>query len=217
VTRGCVGWSQQENLSVPKHVIAKVVALSVVGLLIVPAFAAEGEQIEGLDLFQSSNIGNFIFTLIIFGLFIALLGKYAWGPILKTLKEREDNIHDALVEAKREREAADVLLKEYETKIDKAREEATAIVEEGKRDAEDVRRRIHEEAQAEAKQMIERAKREIQLASDTAVKDLYDKTAEIAVTVAGAIVERELSISDHEQLVTDALRKIDDQHGARLN
>jgi len=186
-------------------------------LIAVPALAAEGEEISGLQLFLSSNIGNFIFTTIIFGLFITLLGKYAWGPILKTLKQREDSIHNSLVEAKREREEADALLKQYKIQIEKAREEATAIVEEGKRDAQDVRRRIHEEAQGEARQMIERAKREIQLATDTAVKDLYDKTADIAVTVAGAIVERELSTADHEQLVADALKRIENQNGARLN
>lgn len=186
-----------------------------------PVWAAEGGHgeapTEGIALFTSANIGNFIFTLIIFGGFIVLLGKTAWGPILKTLKEREDNIHKALVDAKREREEADELLKQYKIQIEKAREEATAIVEEGKRDAEDVRRRIHEEAQVEAKQMVDRAKREIQLATDTAVKDLYDKTADIAVTVAGAIVERELSVSDHEQLVADALKSIEAQNGARLN
>lgn len=195
----------------------KSLALATVGLLAAPAMAAEGEGPSGLDLFLSGNIGNFIFTVIIFGGFIFLLGKYAWGPILKVLKEREDNIHNALVEAKREREEADALLKKYQIQIEKAREEATAIVEEGKRDAEDVRRRIHDEAQVEAKQMAERAKREIQLATDAAVKELYDKTAEVAVTVASAIVERELSVTDHEQLVNDALKRIEDQDGARLN
>lgn len=201
----------------PQRLLPKCLALLAVALLAGPVLAAEGEKTEGIALFTSANIGNFIFTVIIFGGFITLLSKTAWGPILKTLKQREDNIHHALVEAKREREEADALLAKYKEQIEHAREEATAIVEEGKRDAEDVRRRIHEEAQTEAKQMVERAKREIQLATDAAVKELYDKTAEVAVGVAGSIIQRELSASDHQQLVSEALQRIENEQGAKLN
>ena len=151
---------------------------------------------------------NAVITLIIFGSVVLILGKYAWPPLIKVLDDRQKAIRESLENAKREREASEALLKQYQEKIDSSREEATAIVEEGKRDAEDVRRRIHEEARSEANQMIDRAKREIQLATDTAVKELYDKTAELSVRVAAGIIRKELSARDHEGLVAESLERM---------
>jgi F-type H+-transporting ATPase subunit b len=178
-----------------------------------PAFAAEA----GEPSIFSGDIGNFIFTLIIFVIVVTVLGKFAWKPVLRVLQQREQMIHDALVEAKRERAEADKLLARYQQQVDHAREEATAIVEEGKRDAEAVRRRLHEEAQREAGEMIERAKREIRLATDAAVKDVYDLAGRLAVEVAGQVLQAEVSPDKHRQLVQDALGRISAADNARRN
>ena len=178
-----------------------------------PALAAEG----GEPSIFSGDIGNFIFTLIIFVIVVTVLGKFAWKPVLRVLQQREQMIHDALVEAKRERAEADKLLARYQQQVDHAREEATAIVEEGKRDAEAVRRRLHEEAQREADEMIERAKREIRLATSAAVKDVYDLTGRLAIEVAGQVLQAEVSPDKHRQLVQDALNRISAADDVRQN
>ncbi len=180
--------------------------------------AAETEEaVNGLQIFLGTDVGNAIFTLIVFITVIAILGKFAWKPILSGLEKREQVIYDALVEAKRERQEADALLRQYKEQIEQARQEATAIVEEGKRDAETVRQRIHTEAREEADQMIDRARREIQLATDSAVKELYDRTADIAVNVAGKIISKELTPGDHAQLVQQSLERIRESDRAKLN
>ena len=97
---------------------------------------------------------------------------------------------------------------EYQTQLNQAREQATAIVDEGRRDAEVVRRRVHDEAQREADQMIARAKREIDLATDAAVKQLYDQTASLATNIASQIVGRELKAEDHQGLVKESLERM---------
>jgi len=178
-----------------------------------PAFAAEA----GEPSIFSGDIGNFIFTLIIFVIVVTVLGKFAWKPVLRVLQQREQMIHDALVAAKRERAEADKLLARYQQQVDHAREEATAIVEEGKRDAEAVRRRLHEEAQREAGEMIDRANREIRLATDAAVKDVYDLAGRLAVEVAGQVLQAEVSPDKHRQLVQDALGRISAADNARRN
>ena len=118
----------------------------------------------------AGDLGNSLWTLLIFVLVLVILGKFAWGPILKTLQARESFIHEALAKAKADRDEAEARLKEYEERLATARAEATAIVEEGRRDAEVVKRKIEEDAKHEADKMIERAKREIQLATDAATK-----------------------------------------------
>lgn len=169
-----------------------------------PALAQEHGGGGENNLF-AGNIGNFIWTLVIFLAVVFVLGKFAWGPILNTLQTRESFIHEALAKAKKDRDEAEARLREYEARLAAARAEATAITDEGRRDAEAVKRRIEAEAKAEADKMIERAKREIQIAVETATKEMYRRAAILATKMATRIIGRELTPQDHERLIAEAI------------
>lgn len=175
-------------------------------LLALPALAAGGGS-EEPNIF-AGDLGNVIWTLLIFGSAVFVLGKYAWGPLLEKMQEREEFIRDSLLKAKHERESAEARLQQYEARLTAARAEATAIVEEGRRDAEAVRHKIEEDAREEAAKTLERSKREIELASQTAVKQLYDVSGRLATELAGRIVAREIKPEDHERLIQDAINEI---------
>ena len=179
----------------------------------VPALAAEAEHEAPPSLF-AGDLGNSVWTGLIFVLVLVVLGKYAWGPILNTLQTRENFIREALEKAKRDREQAEERLREYEERLASARAEASAIVDEGRRDAEVVKRRIEEDAKRQADLMIERAKREIQIATDTASKSLFTLSAKLATEVAARVLGRELSAQDHERLIAEGIDGLD---GARRN
>jgi F-type H+-transporting ATPase subunit b len=187
-------------------IVRTLVRASLAILASVPALAAEAQEQEP-SIF-AGNLGNVIVTLIIFGLVITVLGKLAWRPLLTVLNERERSIRESLETARRERQAAEEVLARYQTQLEKAREEAGAIVEEGRRDGEAVRRRIHDEARGQANEIIERARREIRLATDAALKELYDHTADLAVKLAGGIIRKELSAEDHRRLVAESLDRM---------
>lgn len=186
-----------------------LVALALLALA-VPALAAaaEGSPESSPSLF-AGDLGNSAWTLLIFALVLVVLGKFAWGPILSTLQSRESFIRQALESAKHDREAAEARLKEYEQKLAASRAEATAIVEEGRRDAEVVKRRIEAAAKEEADKTIERAKREIQIATDTATKELYTLSAKLATQLAAQVIGRELSPQDHQRLISQAIDGIE--------
>jgi F-type H+-transporting ATPase subunit b len=175
--------------------------------LAVPALAAEAEH-EAPSLF-AGDLGNSVWTALIFFLVLVVLGKFAWGPILNTLQTRENFIREALEKAKRDREEAEARLREYEERLAAARGEASAIVDEGRRDAEVVKRRIEEEAKRQADLTIERAKREIQIATDTATKELYQLSAKLATQMAARVIGRELSAQDHERLIAEGIDGLD--------
>lgn len=186
--------------SMIKRVLFLLAALTMVAL---PVLAAEGA--EAPPSLLAGNIGNVIWTVLIFVLVLVVLGKYAWGPILGTLQQRESFIHEALAKAKRDRDEAEVRLKEYEERLANARAEATAIVDEGRRDAEAVKRKIEADAKAEADKMIERARHEIKIATDTATSSLYQLSAKLATDMASRVIGRELSAQDHERLIAEAI------------
>src|SRR5436305_443733 len=129
-----------------KRALFAVAGVAAMTMMAVPALAAE-EGGEAPSLF-AGDLGNSVWTLLIFVIVLIVLGKFAWGPILNTLQTRESFIREALEKAKHDRESAEARLKEYEQKLAAARAGATAIVEEGRRDADVVKRRVGAPGQA---------------------------------------------------------------------
>lgn len=181
-------------------------AILCLGLCALPAAAAEAE--EAASPF-AGDVGTAIWTLVIFGLVVIVLGKFAWGPILSALQKREDFIRESLESARRDRLEAEARLKEYVEKINSARAEATAIVEEGRRDADVTKRRIEEEARTEAERIVARGKREIEIATESAVKEIYSQAARLATDGASRILGRELNPQDHERLIAQSIEELD--------
>ncbi len=174
--------------------------------LLTPLAAAAGGG--GEENLFTGNLGNAVLTAIIFAIVVYVLGTKAWPVLIKALDERERSIRGALESAKHERQEAAKLLKDYQAQLDKARVEATAIVDEGRRDAEEVRRRIQDQARRESDEMIARARREIQLATDAAVKELHDQTVELSIQVARGIIAKEMQADDHRRLVSESLERM---------
>ena len=150
-----------------------------------------------------------MWTVVIFLLVVFVLGKFAWGPILSALQKREDFIRDSLEQAQRDRDESAKQLAGYEKQLAESKAEASAIVEEGRRDAEVLKGKIEASAKAEADAAVERAKREIGLATDTARRELYDLAAKLATDVASRIINEELDASKHERLIAESIEQIE--------
>lgn len=168
---------------------------------------ATGHQAKGPAIL-TGDLGNVFWTSVIFVVLLLVLGTTAWKPILTALQNREKFITESIAAAKRERMESERLMREYAEKMNKAREEATAIVEEGRRDAEALRRKIHEDAKKESAEMIVRAQREIKIAKDTAVADLYQQVVEVATNLAGRITRKQMNAADHRGLLDESLAEL---------
>jgi len=156
----------------------------------------------------AGDVGNALWTIAIFLLVVFVLGRFAWRPILSGLQSRESFIRQSIEEARRDRAEAEERLKQYIDKLNHARSEATAIVDEARRDADVVKQRIEQEASAEAARIVERARREIQLATEGAVKEIYALTAKLSTQVASKILEREITPQDHERLIRESIDRL---------
>jgi len=184
----------------------KLLTIAFVALATLPLYAAE----EGTTLSPfAGNVGNAIWTLLIFVIVVVVLGKFAWGPVLGLLKQREDFIHKSLSDAKHDRDEAEARLKEYAARLQSAQAEAVGIIEEARRDAERLRQELRERARSEADTMIKNAGRQIDLQTTRAVQQLRQEAVELSVTIASKILERNISKEDNEKLIADALRQIE--------
>ena len=183
-------------------------------LLLAPAAfaAAESAAPEPAPNVFAGDVGNAIWTLVIFLLVLVVLGKFAWSPLLQGLQARETFIRDSLETARRDRAEAESRLREYQEKLASARAEASAIVEEGRRAAEAVKQRIEQQSKEESDRMIERAKSEIHVATAEATRQLYALSGSLATELAGRIIGRELQPQDHERLIAESIAEISARH-----
>jgi len=137
----------------------KLLTFAFLALAAIPVYAAEEAPLSPF----AGNLGNAIWTLGIFVIVVLVLGKFAWGPVLSLLQERERFIHKSLSDAKHDRDEAEARLKDYANKLQSAQAEAVAIIEEARRDAERLREDLRERAKSEADTMVKNAERQIEL------------------------------------------------------
>ncbi len=142
-----------------------------------------------------------IWTVVVFLLLLAVLWKFAWGPLAEALDRREQGIADQLAHAEQANQQAKDLLAQYEQKLAAARDEVRAILDQGRRDAEQIGRQMVEKARQEAEAEQQRALRQIDAATTAALKELAERGATLAVELAGRIVHRSLRPEDHAELI----------------
>jgi len=168
-----------------------------------PCLAAEAGGVNPLPL----DVDLAIVTLVVFLLVLAVLWRFAWGPILEGLAKREQGIADEIDSAKKNHEDARALLAEYQRQLDSARDEVRQMIESGKKTAERQQQQIVAGARQAAAAERDRALREIGAAKNEAIRELAKGSIDTAVDLAGKIVGRQLSPDDHSRLVHEALEK----------
>jgi F-type H+-transporting ATPase subunit b len=141
----------------------------------------------------------------VFLLLLAILFKFAWGPISRGLAQREETIARQIEEARLASEKAAHQLQEYETRLAAATEEARQIVGQSRKDAETAKDKIMAEARELAQKERERAVADITSAKNQALAEIAQKSVNTAVKLAGNIIRREVKPQDHEQLIGEAL------------
>lgn len=154
--------------------------------------------------------GLLIWTLLIFALFWFLLGRFAFGPIQKALKKREQDIQDSLDEAKKAREEMANLTAQNERLLVEAREERAKILREAKDAKNAIIEEAKEKAREEARRLVVNAKQEIENQRKAAVTDLKNQVGLLAVEIAEKILQQQLkNKADQQQYVNDLVKKVD--------
>lgn len=154
-----------------------------------------------------------ITTLIVFALLFLVLRQYAWGPLSKALRDREHNMESAVSATEHARAEAERLLAQHRAQMEQAAEQVRALLDQARRDATALSDDISKKAQAEADAARERAERDIATARDQALLDIYSRSADLAVSVAGKVLKRELNESDHRRLVEYAAGELPSMTG----
>jgi F-type H+-transporting ATPase subunit b len=153
-----------------------------------------------------------IWSFVVFLILLAILWKWAWGPIVTALDAREKHIHNEIAEAEAANAEAKRILAEHEKKMAEVQNEVRAILDEARRDAQHTQQEIMKQAQGEAQATRDRAVREIEQARDQALQELFHRAADAATEMASQIVHRSLNPQDHRDLVAKAMKELPSQN-----
>jgi F-type H+-transporting ATPase subunit b len=156
----------------------------------------------------SVDQGLAFWTTLTFLLLLFLLKKFAWGPILTALKQRELSIKESLEQAEKAKEEAKKILSQNEANLAKAEEESKKIIEQSRMYAENLKQQILNESKAQAKKMIDDATAEIERKKLSALDELKNQIAQIAVDAASKIIKENLDSQKNKELVEDLIKQI---------
>jgi F-type H+-transporting ATPase subunit b len=163
------------------------------------------------------DFGLSFWTVVVFFIALWVLSKYAWKPISDGLQKREDGIAGQIAEAQKKNDEARSLLAEYEKKLADAAAEVRSLLEQGRRDAEKMGQQIVDKARDEAGIEHQRALQQIESATSSALKELAEKSASLAVDLAGKIVGTQLKPADHSRLIDQAVTAFTQSAPAKVN
>lgn len=152
------------------------------------------------------NPGLIFWMLVVFGILVFMLKKFAWKPILSALKEREDSIESALKMAEETRAEMAKLKSDNEKLLAEARLERDKIIRDAKAAAEKVIADAKDKAGVEGSKIIADAREAIQQEKTAIVAQMKKDVATLSVEIAEKVLRKELSDKKaQEALVTDLI------------
>lgn len=153
------------------------------------------------------NIGLIFWQLVIFLIVLFLLAKFAWKPILNSLKERENSIDEALRMADQAKLEMQQLKAGNEKLLAEARLERDRIIKEASSVSNQLIEQAKTKATEEGARMITQAREAIQNEKNAALAEVKNTAAQLSIDIAERILRRELTDANSQKQLVDSYLK----------
>lgn len=154
------------------------------------------------------NPGTIFWLVVIFGIVVFILKRFAWRPILYLLKERERSITVAMRAADKAREEVEGLKADNEKIIREARREKETILNEARELKTRIITEAREKAHQETLKSIEQARHQIEVEKAAALDEIKTQIASLSVEIAEKLIRKELAGTGGQEKIVNQL--IDD-------
>ena len=145
------------------------------------------------------SFGLIIWTLLAFLIVFFILKKFAWKPILSSLKERETTIAESLATAERVKAEMAQFRSENEALLAKAREERAQLLKEARDTKDKIVSEAKEQAKLEANKIMSDAQAAIQQQKMAALTDVKNQVGQLVIEVSQKVLRRELSNTGEQE------------------
>lgn len=163
--------------------------------------------ILALDLL-APNWGLLFWKTIVFGVTFWILYKYAWGPITKALREREDTIDSSIQRAERALAEAKEVQADNERARREAEQEAQRLLRAARDQADSLRDEEVQKTREQIQQMRDQAQAEIEREKEGALSALRSEVADLAIQAAGKILQENLDEPRQRRLVENFIDEL---------
>ncbi|WP_424349374.1 F0F1 ATP synthase subunit B [Latilactobacillus sp. 5-91] len=164
---------------------------------------------------SASYLGDSLFVLVVFIILVALVGKFAFGPVSKMMQERSNKITNDLDSAAQSREDAAKLAAQRATELKSSKSEAVEIVNTAKQNGEKQREGMVTLAQEEVQTLKQNAKKDIEQSRLDALNSARDDVAQLSIEIASKLIKKELSVADQKSLINSYIEGLDKQNETR--
>lgn len=172
------------------------------------ATEATGEEGGGSFLVEP-GIGLMIWTLVLFGITMWVLGKFAFPKIQQALDKRAATIAESIEAAERQRRESDELLSEYRARLAEAREQADDIMARARKAAETAEAEAATAGREKREELVDAAKRDIEAETRRSLEQIRKEVADLTVLATEKVTRKSLDPSDQRRLVEEALAEVD--------
>jgi F-type H+-transporting ATPase subunit b len=156
--------------------------------------------------------GLVIWTLVVFGLTLFILRRWAWPVMLQAVRDREARLEKELADAERMNAEAKAALEEHKKLLAGSKADAIKILSDAKVIAQKEREVAMAKTRAEQEALLERAKRDIQAEKDKAAQDLRREAVELSLAAASRLIGQKLDNEANRKLVSDYLGELGGKH-----
>lgn len=177
-----------------------------VALAAAPAHAASGPFFSLANTDFVVWIGFLVFIGVLFYFKVP-------GMLGGMLDKRAEGIQSELDEARALREEAQTLLASYERKQAEVQEQADRIVAQAKEEAELAAEQAREDLAKSITRRLAAAEDQIGSAQASAVKDVSDRAAVVAISAARSVIAGQMSAADASKLIDASITEV----GAKLH
>lgn len=158
-----------------------------------------------------TNIGNIIFNILSILLLFALLAKFAWSKLIDVLDEREKLVNDQLDDAEKNQKEALELLRQNQEKLTAAQAEIKEMMEKAREQSKVEKNAIISDAKEAASLLKDNARRDIEDEKNKALEEIQKQVAELSILIASKIIEKELDTNAQSALVDKIIKEVGDK------
>lgn len=147
------------------------------------------------------SLGTLIGQAGTFMVFIWVTMKYVWPPLVQAMEERREKIAEGLAQSDEAEKVLAAAQADAEGIIKEARQKSGEILEQAAQRGNQMIEQAREEAMAEQARRVEAAESEIRQATNQAREALRARVAELALSGASRVIEKEIDASKHRDIL----------------
>ena len=151
------------------------------------------------------DIGLLFWMLVSFGIVLFLLRKFAWKPILASLKTREESISEALNTARKAKEEMAQLNNDNQRLLNEAREERAKLLREAKSTGDHLISEARDKAKVEAQKIVTEARQEIENQKNKAIVEVKNQVGQMSIDIAEKLIRQQMGQTQEQKNLVDKL------------